>query len=115
MYTYEGNCSAAFWSIFFLLLGSLRVGNLREMPLKLSKLQRSIWLYSEFSGSLWLGLKICYEIHMWRVFLGVKTAYIIQFLSQTNPEIWRDVSLIIEQDLFSKVIVLSPVWRPEGH
>lgn len=92
------------------LIGSLMVRYLREMPLKLSKLQRSIWLYSEFFGSLWLGLQYVINYTCKRVFVDKNCIYYTIFIAHTNPENWRVASLIVEQDL-SKVIVLSPVWR----
>lgn len=83
-----------------------------KMPLKLSKLRRSIWLYSEFCGSLWLGLHYVRNDTCKGVYVDKNCIYYTIFITHTNPENWRVASLIIEQDL-SKGILLSLVWTVE--
>lgn len=60
-------------------------------------MQRSIWLYSEFFRSLWLGLH-CEITHCKRGFLWIEIAYIIQFFCALNPGNWRAASISFNEN-----------------
>lgn len=62
------------------------------MPLKLSKSQRSIWLYSEFFGSLWLGLHYVINDTYKGVFVVKNCIYYTIFIAHKT---WKLKSCLI--------------------